>query len=84
MTDAPQQGIRLSKLMSERGLCSRREADSYIAQGLVIVDGQRISELGTRVDPGCKIELARKAQQGAAGTRHHPAAQAGRLRLRPA
>jgi 23S rRNA pseudouridine2604 synthase len=59
-------GIRLSKLMSERGICSRREADSYIAQGLVIVDGQRISELGTRVDPGCKIELAqqaRKAQQ---------------------
>jgi 23S rRNA pseudouridine2604 synthase len=41
MTDAPQQGIRLSKLMSERGLCSRREADSYIEQGWVIVDGQR-------------------------------------------
>ena len=56
-------GIRLSKLMSERGICSRREADSYIAQGLVLVDGQRISELGTRVDRACKIELARKAQQ---------------------
>ena len=56
-------GIRLSKLMSERGICSRREADSYIAQGLVLVDGQRISELGTRVNPACKIELARKAQQ---------------------
>jgi 23S rRNA pseudouridine2604 synthase len=55
-------GIRLSKLMSERGICSRREADSYIAQGLVIVDGQRISELGTRVDPACKIELAQKAR----------------------
>jgi 23S rRNA pseudouridine2604 synthase len=55
-------GIRLSKLMSERGICSRREADSYIAQGLVIVDGQRISELGTRVDPGCTIELAQKAR----------------------
>ena len=61
MSDAPQ-GIRLSKLMSERGICSRREADSYIAQGLVIVDGQRISELGTRVDPACKIELAQKAR----------------------
>ncbi len=55
-------GIRLSKLMSERGICSRREADSYIAQGLVIVDGQRISELGTRVNPACKIELAQKAR----------------------
>lgn len=55
--------VRLSKLMSERGLCSRREADVYIAQGLVFVDGLRISELGTKVDPGCKIELAAKAKQ---------------------
>lgn len=55
--------IRLSKLMSERGLCSRREADSYIAQGLVYVDGARISELGTRVDPGCEIRLATQASQ---------------------
>ena len=32
--------IRLSKLMSERGICSRREADLYIEQGLVFVDDQ--------------------------------------------
>jgi len=43
--------VRLSKLMSERGLCSRREADRYIERGLVFVDGRRVSELGTRVDP---------------------------------
>ncbi|HNQ03342.1 MAG TPA: pseudouridine synthase [Thiobacillaceae bacterium] len=58
--------IRLSKLMSERGLCSRREADAFIERGLVRVDGERIGELGTRVDPGCKIELdpsARRQQQ---------------------
>jgi len=58
--------IRLSKLMSERGICSRREADAFIEQGLVFVDGLRICELGTRVDPNCKIELtqlARKQQQ---------------------
>jgi len=54
--------IRLSKLMSERGLCSRREADAYIEQGLVFVNGQRISELGTRVDPGCEIHLAQAAR----------------------
>lgn len=54
--------IRLSKLMSEQGLCSRREADSYIAQGLVFVDGERISELGTRIFPHQKITLARGAQ----------------------
>ncbi|MHB1213597.1 MAG: pseudouridine synthase [Thiobacillus sp.] len=57
--------IRLSKLMSERGLCSRREADSYIERGLVFVDGRRVSELGTKVDPNCAIRLdsAASAQQ---------------------
>ena len=55
--------IRLSKLMSERGICSRREADAFIEKGLVFVDGQRISELGTRVDPNCKIELTQQAQK---------------------
>ncbi|MDP1925829.1 MAG: pseudouridine synthase [Thiobacillus sp.] len=53
--------IRLSKLMSERGLCSRREADSYIERGLVFVDGRRVSELGTKVDPDCAIRLDRAA-----------------------
>lgn len=57
--------VRLSKLMSERGLCSRREADSYIERGLVFVDGKRISALGTKVDPDCAIRLdhAASAQQ---------------------
>lgn len=55
--------IRLSKLMSERGLCSRREADGFIAKGLVKVDGNIIDTLGTRVDPRCDITLMREAQQ---------------------
>lgn len=58
--------VRLSKLMAERGLCSRREADVYIERGWVYVDGEKIDVLGTRVDPGCKITLAtaaRAAQQ---------------------
>ena len=37
--------IRLSKLMSEQGLCSRREADDYIAKGWVKVDGETVSAL---------------------------------------
>jgi 23S rRNA pseudouridine2604 synthase len=37
--------------MAERGLCSRRDADDYIAQGWVFVDGKRVSELGTRASP---------------------------------
>lgn len=53
--------VRLSKLMSERGLCSRREADHYIEQGLVFVDGRRVTELGTKVDPDCAIRLDAQA-----------------------
>ena len=48
--------------MSERGICSRREADGYIARGLVFVDGERITELGTKVDPDCEVRLDRKAE----------------------
>jgi 23S rRNA pseudouridine2604 synthase len=55
--------IRLSKLMSEQGLCSRREADDYIAKGWVLVDGQVVSELGTKVFPDQKITLNRAAQE---------------------
>lgn len=55
--------VRLSKLMSARGLCSRREADTYIERGWVWVDGCRISELGTRVDPDCAIRLDPQATQ---------------------
>jgi 23S rRNA pseudouridine2604 synthase len=47
--------------MAERGLCSRREADSYIERGWVLVDGKRVSELGTRVDPNCVVRLAPEA-----------------------
>ena len=55
--------LRLSKLMTARGMCSRREADRYIEQGLVRVNGVVISQLGTKVAPDVKIELARAAQQ---------------------
>lgn len=54
--------VRLSKLMSERGICSRREADVYIEQGLVFVDGEQVKVLGTKVSPDVKIELAKTAQ----------------------
>ena len=48
--------------MSEQGLCSRREADSYIERGLVKVDGVVVSELGTRIFPNQRITLERAAQ----------------------
>ena len=47
--------------MAAQGLCSRREADTYIERGWVFVDGERISELGTKIFPGQKITLTRAA-----------------------
>jgi 23S rRNA pseudouridine2604 synthase len=53
--------VRVSKLMAAQGLCSRREADGYIERGLVFVDGERVTELGTKVYPSQRITLARAA-----------------------
>jgi 23S rRNA pseudouridine2604 synthase len=53
--------IRLSKRMSELGLCSRREADEWIARGWVRVDGAVISELGSKVLPHQRISVERQA-----------------------
>lgn len=54
--------LRLSKRMSELGLCSRREADEWIAKGWVRVDGQIVSELGSKVLPHQKISIEKQAQ----------------------
>lgn len=53
--------LRLSKRMSELGLCSRREADEWIARGWVRVDGKVVSELGSKVLPQQKISIERQA-----------------------
>jgi 23S rRNA pseudouridine2604 synthase len=58
--------VRLSKRMSELGLCSRREADEWIPRGWVLVDGQPVTELGSRVRPDAIIEIhqAARSEQG--------------------
>jgi len=48
-TKTKQEGIRLNKYISNSGICSRREADTYIATGLVTVNGKVINEMGHRV-----------------------------------
>ena len=53
--------LRLSKRMSELGLCSRREADEWIARGWVRVDGKVVSELGSKVLPQQHISIERQA-----------------------
>ena len=47
--------------MSELGLCSRREADEWIVRGWVRVDGQVVSELGSKVTPEQKVSVERQA-----------------------
>ena len=53
--------IRISKRMSELGLCSRREADEWIERGWVRVDGQVVSQLGSKILPHQKITVERQA-----------------------
>lgn len=53
--------VRLNKLVAQKGVCSRREADELISKGLVKVDGRIISKLGTKVQPTVSVELLPKA-----------------------
>ena len=52
---------RLNKRMAELGLCSRREADDWIAQGWVKVNG-RLAEMGVKVTAADRIEVDTKAR----------------------
>ena len=54
--------VRLSKRMTDLGLCSRREADEYIERGWVKVDGAVVDELGSRVREDQHIELDAQAE----------------------
>lgn len=54
---------RLSKVMAERGICSRREADEWITNGWVKVNGEIIETLGTRIDPNAEIIISSYAQE---------------------
>ena len=45
----PNEPIRLNKFLANAGVCSRREADEYITAGVVTVNGEVVTELGTKV-----------------------------------
>ena len=48
LTD-PNEPIRLNKFLANAGICSRREADEFIAAGVVSVNGEVVTELGTKI-----------------------------------
>ncbi|MCX7263794.1 MAG: pseudouridine synthase [Burkholderiales bacterium] len=54
--------VRLNKRMAELGLCSRREADAWIEQGWVMVNGQ-VAEMGMQVGSTDRITVERAAQE---------------------
>jgi len=61
-TDDNARGTRLSRVMSDRGLASRREADEWIGAGWVRVDG-RVAILGQRIAGDERIEIDATAQR---------------------
>ena len=54
---------RLSKRIAEMTQCSRREADEWIENGWVRVDGVVVTTLGTRVHPNAKVEIKEEASK---------------------
>jgi 23S rRNA pseudouridine2604 synthase len=48
--------VRLNKFISDSGICSRREADRFIENGHVFINGKRAS-IGTMVKPGDKVRV---------------------------
>lgn len=51
----PDEEIRLNKYLANAGVCSRREADDFILAGVVKVNGQTVTELGTKVKRGDNV-----------------------------
>ncbi|QGY44872.1 pseudouridine synthase [Maribellus comscasis] len=49
--------IRLNRFIANAGVCSRREADTYISAGLVSINGKTVTELGTKVKPGDEVRF---------------------------
>ncbi len=59
--------LRINKFLSERGLCSRREADAWIEAGRILVNGQ-VATLGTRITPTDRVCV--DGEEVGAPTRH--------------
>ena len=59
--------VRLNKWLGQSGVCSRREADGLIAEGLISIDGQVVTDAGRKVQPGETVALADAASEALAG-----------------
>lgn len=58
---------RVNRWLAQSGICSRREAEGLIADGLVSIDGERVEDPGRKILPGQTLVLADRAQGRLAG-----------------
>jgi 23S rRNA pseudouridine2604 synthase len=54
---------RVNKWLAQSGVCSRREAEALIAQGLVSIDGETVADPGRKILPGQTLVLADRAER---------------------
>lgn len=54
---------RINKWLAQAGVCSRREAEALIAQGLVSIDAEIVTDAGRKIAPGQTLILAEKASR---------------------
>lgn len=55
---------RVNKWLAQQGVCSRREAEALIADGLVSIDGQTVEDVGRKILRGQTLTLADRAEVG--------------------
>lgn len=53
---------RVNKWLAQAGVCSRREAEALIEQGLVTIDGARVTDVGRKIAPGQTLTLSDRAE----------------------
>lgn len=57
---------RINKWLGQTGVCSRREADALIADGLVAIDGEVVTDAGRKIEPGQTLTLSDRAESALA------------------
>ncbi|MDD4644566.1 MAG: pseudouridine synthase [Bacteroidales bacterium] len=51
------ESVRINRYIASSGICSRRDADELIKKGVVEINGQKVTELGTQVNPGDTVKV---------------------------
>jgi 23S rRNA pseudouridine2604 synthase len=59
---------RINRWLAQSGVCSRREAEGLILQGLVSIDGEVVEDAGRKIIPGQTLVLADKAESALASS----------------